>query len=157
MQKLSLICLLAALPICATAGDRNKEEMVFCHGSDNTTIVIELWKPSQYGVALHCLHASFSTDMTACAPNGGWGLGSNDDMANLVEVTNDWSTAHNHEAGKVTASAGSRGVRFNAQIGKGVGSNLSFRWKFAMERRSGEAIWFGNDGHQVKYECEVSG
>ena len=157
MNKMSLVCFLAVAPILASANDQNVEEMMLCRGTDGTTIALELWKPSQFGVALHCLHASFSTDMMACAPQGGWGLGSDDDMAELVDVTNDWKTAHNHEAGKVIASAGKRGVYFNAHAGKGISSNLIYRWKFALERNSGRATWFGSDGNRIAYECEVSG
>ena len=155
MHKLSLICLLAVFPIFASASSQNIEETMLCLGADDTTVVLELWKPSQYGVALHCLHASFLSDMTACAPHGGWGLGSDEDMTELVEVTNDWKTAHTHEAGKVIASAGKRGVHFNAHAGKGISSNKVYRWKFSLERRSGRATWFGKDGNKVAYDCEV--
>lgn len=157
MNKMSLFCLLAAFPTCVLASSQNIEETILCRGVDNTTIVLELWKPSQYDIPLHCLHASFSADMMACAPHGGWGLGSDDDMADLVEVTNDWNTAHKHETGKVIASAGKRGVHFNAHAGKGISSNKFYRWKFALERNSGKAIWYGNDGTQVAYDCESSG
>ena len=156
MNKMSLICLLATVPICSSASGQEVEEMMICRGADDVTIVLELWKPSQFGVALHCLHASFSAEMMACAPQGGWGLGSNEDMAELVDVTNDWKTAHNHDAGKVIASAGKRGVRFRSRAGKGISSNLIYRWKFAFERSSGRATWFGNDGSKVAYECQVS-
>ena len=157
MNKKSLICFLAVVPIYASASGQNVEEKILCRGADDTTVVLELWKPSQFGVALHCLHASFSAEMMACAPHGGWGLGSDDDMAELIDVTNDWNTAHNHEAGKVIASAGKRGVYFNAHAGKGISSNLIYRWKFAFERSSCRATWYGNDGNKVAYDCKVSG
>ncbi len=157
MNKFSLICLLTAAPICASASGQGLEEILFCRGADGNTIVVELWQPSEYGTPLHCLHASFSTGMTACAPQGGWGLGSNDDLAELVDVTNDWKTAHNHGAGKVIASAGKRGVRFTAHIGIGISSNLSYEWKFSMEKKSGEATWFGHDGRNTAYRCETLG
>lgn len=156
MNKISLVCLLAAVPFYASASAQNVEEKMLCQGADGTTIILELWKPSQFGIALHCLNASFSPQMIACAPQGGWGLGTDDDMLELVEVTNDWKTAHNHEAGKVIASAGKRGVHFNAHTGKGISSNLLYRWKFAVERNTGEATWFENDGHKVTYDCAVS-
>lgn len=157
MNRIGLVCLLAAAPIFASASSQNAEEMMLCQGADGTTIMLELWKPSQFGIALHCLNASFSPEMMACAPHGGWGLGRDDDMVELVDVTNDWKTAHNHEAGKVIASAGKRGVLFTAYAGKGISSNLIYRWKFAVERSSGDAIWFGKDGHKTAYECVVSG
>lgn len=156
MNKMSLICLIAAIPICASASGKSDEETVFCQGADDTTIVLELWKSSKFGVAQHCLQASFSAEMTACAPQGGWGLGSDNDMTELVDLTNDWNTAHNHEAGKVIASAGKRGVQFIAHAGKGIGSNLVYRWKFAFKRSSGKATWYENDGTKVAYNCEES-
>ena len=156
MNKIGLACLLAAAPIYASASGQNIEEKMLCLGADDTTIMLELWKPSQFGVDLHCLHASFSAQMIACAPHGGWGLGSDDDMAELVDVTNDWNTAHTHEAGKVIASAGKRGVHFNAHAGRGISSNLVYRWKFALERSSGKATWYRNDGKKIAYDCEVS-
>jgi hypothetical protein len=155
MIGMSLICLLFATPIHASAGGQNVEETMLCCGADNTTVVLELWKPSQFGVDLHCLNASFASQMMACAPQGGWGLGRDDDMVELVDVTNDWNTAHNHEEGKVIASAGKRGVRFTAHAGKGISSNMLYRWKFVLERSSGKATWFGTDGNSVAYECET--
>lgn len=157
MKKLSLFFFLATAPIYALASGQNVDEKVLCRGMDDSIIVLELWRPSQFGVALHCLHASFSPEMVACAPQGGWGLGSDDDMAELIGVTNDWKTAHNHEAGKVMASVGKRGVYFNAHSGEGIGNKLNYRWKFALERSSGQATWFGNDGKKVEYICDVSG
>lgn len=156
MNKRSLIYLLAVIPIYAYASAQSAEEAVTCRGADDTTIVLELWKPSQFGVALHCLHASFSPAMIACAPQGGWGLGSDSDMADLVDVTNDWNTAHNHEAGKVMASVGKRGAYFTAGAGKGISSNLIYRWKFAYERSTGRATWYYEDGNKVAYDCEAS-
>jgi len=155
-MKISLFCLIAALPIHASASGQNDEETVFCQGLDDNTIVLELWKPSQSGVAQHCLQASFSIEMIVCAPHGGWGLSSDNDMTELVDLTNDWNTAHNHEAGKVIASAGKRGVRFIAHAGKGIASNLMYKWKFAFDRNSGKATWSERDGTNVSYNCEVS-
>lgn len=157
MNKMNLICLLAAIPFNVSAGGQNEQETVFCRGPSGNTIVLELWKPSQSGVAQHCLQASFSTAMIACAPHGGWGLGRDNDMTELVGLTNDWNTAHSHEAGKVIASAGKRGVHFLAHIGKGIASNRVYNWKFAFERGSGNGTWYENDGTKVSYSCEVLG
>jgi len=157
MSKISVFCLLAALPTCALSDAQNAEETILCRGVDESTIVLELWMPSAQDTPMHCLRASFATDMKACAAQGGWGLGSNDDMAQLVRVTNDWSTAHNHEMGKVAASAGKRGVRFYGYVGKGISSNLNYAWKFAWEISSGKAAWFAGDGQKTEYQCEVMG
>jgi hypothetical protein len=156
MNKMSLFYLIAAIPFCASASGQIEEEKVFCQGADDTTIVLELWKTSQSGVVQHCLQASFAPEMMACAPQGGWGLGSDDDMSELIEVTNDWNTAHSHEAGKVIASAGKRGVHFLGHAGKGIGSNLIYRWKFAFEKNSGRGTWYETDGTKVAYKCEAS-
>ena len=155
MKLKYLISLLATVPLIASAGEQNAEELILCRGADDSTIVLELWKPSDFGVPVHCLRASFAESMTACAPNGGWGLGSDDNMSKLINAVNDWKTAHKHEAGKVAASAGTRGVRFVAQTGVGVGSNLSYKWKFSLIRRTGKATWYNQDGQQQAYECEV--
>jgi hypothetical protein len=157
MKLTSFFSLLAAIPIIASANERNAEELILCLGTDDSTIAVELWKPTSSGVTLHCLYASFSSNMTACAPNGGWGLGSDDNMTTLVDAVNDWETAHNHEAGKVAASAGTRGVRFIAHSGVGVGNNLNYIWKFSLESSSGRATWYTQDGGKLAYACEVQG
>lgn len=157
MSRISLICLLAAAPFVASASGHTPQETISCQGADDTTVVLELWKPSQFGVTIHCLNASFAPEMTACAPQGGWGLGSDANMTELVNVTNDWNTAHMHGAGKVIASAGKRGVHFTAHVGKGISSNLMYDWKFAYDRRAGRATWYGSDGTRVAYTCEASG
>lgn len=152
MKSVFLACLLAAIPISVSGGNRGSHELVLCRGDDESTIVVELWKPSEYDVPLHCIRADFLIDTVSCAPNGGWGLNS---TAAATEFTNDWKTAHNHQASKVTATAGKRGVRFNAQQGEGVGNNLSYEWKFTLERRTGKAAWSTKDGHKFLYVCEV--
>ncbi len=154
MSKFHLFSLLAAATFCTPASGQGVQEMLVCNGENDATIVVELWRPSEFKTPIHCLQASFSMDMKACAPQGGWGLGSDDDLTGLVDVTNDWKTAHNHEAGKVIASAGNRGVRFNAHIGKGIGSNLSYEWKFALEKKSGKATWFEHDGRKTAFNCQ---
>ena len=152
MKSALLVCLLAAIPISALGDTQNAQELILCHGEDESTIAVELWKPSQYDVPIHCIRADFIIDTISCAPNGGWGLNS---PTAATEFTNDWKTAHNHQASKVTATAGKRGVRFNAQVGEGVGNNLSYEWKFSLERRTGKAVWFTNDGQKFLYVCEV--
>ena len=47
MNKISLVCLLAAVPFYASASAQNVEEKMLCQGADETTIILELWKPSQ--------------------------------------------------------------------------------------------------------------
>ena len=157
MHKISLICLLATVPFVASASAQTAEGTITCQGADNTTVVLDLWKPAPFDVPIHCLTASFAPEMVACAPQGGWGLGRDAAMTELVDVTNDWNTAHMHEAGKVIASAGKRGVHFTAHVGKGISSNLMYDWKFAYNRRAGRATWYGSDGTRVAYTCEASG
>lgn len=152
MKSVILVCLFAAIPISASGRDREAQELILCRGDSESTIVVELWKPSHYDVPLHCIRADFLIDTVSCAPHGGWGLNS---ATAATEFTNDWKTAHSHQASKVTAIAGKRGVRFNAQQGEGVGSNLSFEWKFTLERRTGRAAWSTKDGQKFLYVCEV--
>ena len=147
--------MLVAVPLIAFASDQNAEELFLCRGDDDSTIAIETWKPSEFEPPVHCVQVSFLPDMTACAPNGGWGLGIDDNLTKLIEVTNDWSTAHKHETGKVAASVGTRGVRFVAFHGVGIGSNVNYQWKFVMARNSGKAKWHSQGDKEIAYDCEL--
>ena len=155
MKTLLMTCALATIPAVGFALTATDAQMMLCSGADDNTVLVELWKPSDFDQPVHCVQAAFIADMTACAPQGGWGLSSDRRDAELIEVTNDWKTAHKHQAGKVTAVAGTRGVRFNAQRGIGIGSNLSYEWKFSVDRRTGEAFWFSADGSKTRFDCEV--
>lgn len=155
MRTLLLSFGLAAFPAASSALTAPDAEMMLCAGTGDSTLLVELWKPSDFDQPVHCLQAAFIADITACAPQGGWGLSSDRRDADLVDVTNDWKTAHKHQAGKVTAVAGQRGVRFIAHRGIGIASNLSYEWKFSVDRRTGEAIWFDADGQKTRFTCEV--
>ncbi|MCK0138447.1 hypothetical protein [Aliiroseovarius sp. F47248L] len=155
MKQMILGVLIASLPLPVLAEDVDKrEEVILCYGEEDA-ITVALWSPSQFETPLHCLRSERLSDDTYCAPNGGWGLLSNADEPALVFVTMDWKTAHEHQVGKLTAIAGPKAVRFNAQYGEGTGSNLSYEWKFTLDRRTGTATWFTKGGERVTYSCEM--
>ena len=154
MKSFLLCCLLAAIPVAAFAANAADQETLLCHGEGGSTILVELWKPSEFDGPVHCVRTDGMNAITACAPQGGWGLSSGAAGTDLIEITNDWKTAHKHQAGKLTAVAGVRGIRFNAQHGVGVGSNLSYEWKFSIDRGTGEATWFASDGTKTRFTCE---
>ena len=145
-------CLASAFLPCA-AQAQTAVERIICSGEAGDTVALELWAPSQFDEPLHCIQASYLGDAVACAPNGGWGLNGSDAPPTLVEITSDWKTAHTHASSKVTAIAGPKAVRFNAQHGVGIGSNLSYEWKFTLDRRTGQATWFTNKGDRFVYTC----
>ena len=157
MKRMILCALLAAAPHGVSAGSAVNEESFRCDSEDGSAVVVRLWKPSGFNEPLHCLQADFIVGMTPCAPNGGWGLSSDTTGAELTEITSDWKTAHEHQAGKVTAISGPRAVMFNAQRGKGIGNNLSYEWKFSVQRRTGEAVWASRDGKKRAYRCHIAG
>ncbi len=154
MKMTILSAVLAVLPFCSNAQGAGTEGVILCQGKEDSRLIVELWKPSTFGEPVHCIRADFIDDMTPCAPNGGWGLSEDTPSAELVAITSDWRTAHKHTAGKVTAIAGPRGIRFNAQRGEGVGNNLSYEWKFSLQRLTGAALWYNGDGQKSAYTCE---
>ncbi|SEW11352.1 hypothetical protein SAMN05444851_1489 [Aliiroseovarius sediminilitoris] len=155
MKQMILCALIASLPITAAAADvEGLEEAILCQGDDDI-ITITLWTPSQFDEPLHCITSERLSGDANCAPNGGWGLLSAAEVPDLTSVTMDWKTAHEHQWGKLTAIAGPKAVRFNAQYGEGTGSNLSYEWKLTLDRRTGSATWFTKDGDRVPYRCEM--
>lgn len=155
MKQIILSAFVASLTTGAMAEDvGTREEVILCNG-DEDVITVALWSPSRFETPLHCITSERLSGDTYCAPNGGWGLLSNADVPTLVFVTTDWKTAHEHLVGKLTAIAGPKTVRFNAQYGEGTGSNLSYEWKFTLDRRTGSAKWFTKDGEKVDYSCEM--
>ncbi|MCK8484885.1 hypothetical protein MUY21_12630 [Aliiroseovarius sp. S2029] len=157
MKPMILGALMASLPVATAAENTGaREEVVLCQGADDT-ITIALWTPSQFNATLHCITSDHLSGGSRCAPNGGWGLLNDAGMPALVSVTMDWKTAHEHQLGKLTAIAGPKAVRFNAQHGVGTGSNLNYEWKFTLDRRTGDATWFSKAGERVPYRCELQG
>ncbi|UWQ13270.1 hypothetical protein K3556_09885 [Aliiroseovarius sp. M344] len=153
MKQMILAGVMAAVPLSILAQAEKPAEVILCRGEAGDTVTVELWTPSQFDQPLHCIRADFIAEAAVCAPHGGWGLSSDAAVPELVEVTNDWKTAHTHQAGKVTAIEGAKAVRFNAQYGVGIGSNLSYEWKFTLDRRTGSATWFTKDGEKFTYDC----
>lgn len=152
MKNTVLICVLAALPTLVSA---QGQEMISCSNQDGNSIVLELWSPSSFGENLHCLNADFMAGAEICSPDGGWGLNGDDDWQTLVSVTNEWKAAYKHRSSKVTAISGPKAVIFNAQLGEGLGNNLSYAWKFRLDRRNSSGTWYTGDGLQITYSCDV--
>ncbi|GHE93831.1 hypothetical protein GCM10016455_12530 [Aliiroseovarius zhejiangensis] len=150
-----LVAFILAFPVLGqTVGEAQE---ITCRTETGQELVIQLWTPHPLGDPMHCIQSERLPSEAFCAPNGGWGLLNDAGVPALVSVTMDWKTAHEHQLGKLTAIAGPKAVRFNAQHGVGTGSNLSYEWKFTLDRRTGDATWFSKAGERVPYRCELQG
>ena len=142
-RKYMGFCISFAVPLfSASANYAGESRLISCISKSNHEITIELYKPSEFGVPLHCVSAPFLRDLTACSPNKGWGLSRGTGLADLEEITTDWKYAHSHLDGKFRAALSAKTFSAAASYGTGLPNtehiNGKTNWVMKVDRITGE-------------------
>ena len=103
--------------------------------SGSKSITISLNERRAFGAELSCIRAAFISDMTPCAPNGGFGLSAPTGTAPLVGVVYRWQDYMDH-SGAITRfrMTGDQMVFSGHFIFSG---DLKDLWSFNVDRISG--------------------
>lgn len=126
-------------------------KLIKCTAEGHEPIWIDLWTPSEFG-PLHCVRGDFATDLTPCAPNGGWGLSAGTGRAKLVDVTQNWETAHNHWAGKMAAHLSPTHFSASAKFGEGL-TDTDPEWGIKVSRKDGQGLLFFPQNITLNMSC----
>jgi len=112
-------------------------ELVDCTSQDRPEVVISLHARTAFGHELSCIKAKFISDMTPCAPAGGFGLSAPTGDARLVAVAMDWhDREYSTHTGGVTAFLSDE-AQYYFQGGTSYLGTVTEQWRFVVSRVSG--------------------
>jgi hypothetical protein len=127
-----------------------------CLAEDGRAFRVELWQPSEAGVALHCVTGLDVGGVAGCAPQGGWGLSdpakAPGELSGVAAKTAEAMPAE----GKFFARVGLS--EFVASASKGPGMPLALEvhgptfWRMRMALATGEGTMFTWEG-AVGFRC----
>lgn len=152
-----LICaLFAAEPILAH-GQELRPILLSCKSTEGEDFNIDLFSQTEFG-PMHCVHGLPIADMTACAPDGGWGLSSGSGLADVSEITSSWSYAYDHSSGKFSAYLGSDQFSAVASFGEGLEvdtSEGSRDMRIVLDRITGHGSYTSAALGSISFDCYV--
>ena len=127
-------------------------EQILCspdkHGSD---VIITLDGLEKFGRSLNCISGSFISDMTPCAPNGGYGLSAPTGYGALVGVVDRWQDYSTHFGGVTSNFANSNRIYFSGGVTSPY-SGYREQWTFSVSRLTGSAELKQQSGIS-RYHC----
>jgi hypothetical protein len=126
-----------------------------CLAEDGRAFRVELWQPSEFGAALHCVRGVDLGAVVGCAPQGGWGLSDPEVAGELAGVALRPRGAL-VPGGKFFARVGLSELVASASEGAGLPLALEVHgetfWRMRLELASGEGRMFTRDG-SVGFRC----
>ena len=145
MMRIAMV--VALLPTLAASQEAPVE--FDCLAEDGRAFRVELWQPSDLGVALHCVRGVDLGAVVGCAPQGGWGLTDPAAPGELAGVALRPRGAL-EPGGKFFAHVGLS--EFVASASEGAGLPLALEvhgetfWRMRLVLASGEGRIFTRDG-----------
>lgn len=129
---------IALSAVVVMTGPSVAASFVLCQAPDKEDIVIEQDAETFGNHSLTCISGGgFVVDMTACAPDGGFGLSAPTGSANLVEVVMRWQDYGDHSGGVVAYSESASVMSFHAGFHY-PGSGYQDAWRFEVSRLTGK-------------------
>ncbi|TIX92098.1 hypothetical protein BSK43_006800 [Rhizobium sp. P44RR-XXIV] len=123
---------------------------LLCKGDGSDTVYVHLNSKKQFGHILNCVGGPFITDMTACAPDGGYGLSAPSGTAALVGVVMRPKDYQRHLGGVTGFTRQGDDVTFTGGV---MGSNgLQTSWTLKLDAE-GNAVVRDKAG-STPYKCE---
>ncbi|OCI96869.1 hypothetical protein A6U86_14660 [Rhizobium sp. AC27/96] len=149
MNAIAAILYLAATEM-ALAAPADKPMHLLCKDDGSDTVYVHLNSRKQFGHVLNCVSGPFSTDMTACAPDGGYGLSAPTGTAALIGVVMRPKDYQRHLGGVTGFSRQGDDVTFTGGV---MGSNgLQTSWTLKLDAE-GNAVVRDKAG-STPYKCE---
>jgi hypothetical protein len=134
----------------ALAAPVDKPMHLLCKGDDTDNLYVHLNSNKQFGHILSCVSGLFIVDMTACAPNGGYGLSAPTGSAALVSVVMRRQDYQRHLGGVTGFTRQGDDVTFTGGF---MGSNgLQTSWTLKLDPE-GNAVVRDKEG-STPYRCE---
>jgi len=152
MKLMNAIAVTAYLAAAGTAlaTPAEKPMHLLCKGDGDADVSVHLNSKKQFGHILSCVSGPFISDMTPCAPNGGYGLSASTGSAALVGVVMRPQEYQRHLGGVTAFNRQGEDVTF---MGGFMGSNgLQTSWTLKLDPE-GNAVVRDKEG-STPYKCK---
>lgn len=129
-----------------------------CQSAKGESFSIELFSETRWG-PMHCVEGLGIMDMTACAPDGGWGLSLPTGQVPIADVTSSWAVATQHMGGKFYARLGPDRFEATATFSESLEADLSAGsgdYVINLNRSDGQGFYATGGGEKVGIECQVT-
>ena len=134
----------------ALAAPAEKPMHLLCKGEGSDNVYVHLNSKKQFGHILSCVSGPFITDMTPCAPDGGYGLSAPTGSAALVGVVMRSQGYQRHLGGVTGFTRQGDDLTFTGGV---MGSNgLQTSWTLKLDPE-GNAVVRDKEG-SIPYRCE---
>ena len=131
---------LAGLVTLTTVASAAPGQTILCQRAGLAdTVKITLGALKQFNRMLDCITGKFVTDMTPCAPNGGYGLSAPTGGADLVGIVDRWQDYAEHLGGVVSHFADGDTIYFAGGFNSPDNGGLTDKWSFTVNRLTGKA------------------
>jgi hypothetical protein len=127
----------ATVAFAGTQSSLAAPKFILCQATDLEDVVLELESRTHEDKTLSCLSGAFITDMTPCAPDGGFGLSAPTGGAALVDVVFRWQDYMNHVGGVMSFASSPSVYHFEGGFA-GPDTGLRPAWSFLVNRLTGE-------------------
>ena len=138
---------LVALFLLSTATPASGKQLILCQRPGSPDAVITLGASTQFNRTLDCIVGNFVADMTACAPNGAYGLSAPTGSGQLVGVVDRWQDYVDHSGGVVCHFANADKIYFAGGFNWPDKRGLTDKWSFTVNRLTGQAELKKFPGH----------
>jgi hypothetical protein len=130
---------LAGLLLLTAATSAPVQEQTLCQHPGSPDVVITFGASRQFDRTLDCIAGDFISDMTPCAPNGGYGLSAPTGSADLIGVVDRWQDYADHSGGVVSHFANAETIYFAGGFNWPDNGGLTDKWSFTVHRLTGKA------------------
>ncbi|MDD9910095.1 MAG: hypothetical protein OXR62_10425 [Ahrensia sp.] len=146
---------LTIIGTCLVASNALAKSVIVCEPTEagGSQVVMDLSARSDGESTLACISGDFVSDMTPCAPEGGWGMSFPTGSASLSGVTMRWQDLDEHFGGVASFRKTSTELRFAGGFADGSGVPED-DWTFTANRLDGTAALV-NEGKTSAYACEA--
>ncbi|MBN8900187.1 MAG: hypothetical protein J0H57_04065, partial [Rhodospirillales bacterium] len=107
------------------------------------------------GKNLDCIVGAFVSDLTPCAPRGGFGLSAPTGSVALVGVTDRWQDYTDHLGGITGHAVTSDRIIFSGGFNSPSGG-YDEKWRFEVSRLSGKGLLVQDGKPEVEYSCRAA-
>jgi hypothetical protein len=119
-------------------------------GKTNVSIVFN--SKTFNGQKLNCISGDFISDLTPCAPNGGFSLSSPTGAGEIVSVVKCWQDYTNHLGGISNNFSTETAIRFSGGFNSPKTGYNEF-WSFEINSRNGDALLAQKGKPKQRYIC----
>jgi hypothetical protein len=142
---------LVSLILLASASVTDAAEIIRCTSAGHSDVVMSLDSKRVFKRIVSCISGDFITDMTPCAPRGGFGLSASTGLASLVELVNRWQDYGDHFGGVTSYTIDDHAIVFDGGFMGSSGFELF--WTFTANRLTGDGKLTVPGKPVVKYHC----